>query len=66
VEDLHFIVLLENITYPSNSSFWYWLKNRGQFPKIGLDGSIILDFFCVMARTRPDFSSNRFGLVEDL
>jgi hypothetical protein len=43
-EDLYFIVL-ENITSPSNYSFWYWLKKRGQFPKIGLDGSIMLDCF---------------------
>jgi hypothetical protein len=45
VEDLYFMVL-ENITHPSNYSFCYWLKNRGQFPKIRLDGSIMLDFLC--------------------
>jgi hypothetical protein len=44
VEDLYFIAL-NNITSPSNYSFWYWLKNRGQFTKIGLDGSIVLDCF---------------------
>jgi hypothetical protein len=44
VEVLYFIVL-ENITSPSNYSFWYWLKDRDQFPKIGLDGSIMLDCF---------------------